>query len=276
MKQQDLYKFTMDKIQESMTSLNNEIHAAYESRNNIYNLLLLDDRLDSIHVTKEELLEMQNNVLLLPPVKREALGENKADALVIRDVYNKYVALTKKLQKDLYTFNVLLSIYDMPYNVYCKVMNHMNKYIIDNVLCGDTYDFGFTMGDIVIGCFPRKEGALVIDWEDSNKRKQELIAAGKTPRLENNNGENWITYRTDNYYNGIRWDHSYTSIPNCQHYVFKSTHFVNTPNRILADLEDSVKTVSDVLACSKIGVVQKIQFLTRISPEISKIYQYGV
>jgi len=120
------------------------------------------------------------------------------------------------------------------YKIYKDVISIFNKSLIDEILKGEHINLGFGVGTIKIKKRKRDLSRPVIDWGETNKLKEEIINNGGTLYkvlkrdkdnniLEDNNGEKYLVYRTDEYYYMWHWKKSHCTLPNFELYSFAPT-----------------------------------------------------
>lgn len=124
----------------------------------------------------------------------------------------------------------------LSYDVYRAIVCEFNKASLEQILEGRILELGTNLAAIGIARVPRT--GKRVDWVESNKLKEELIAEGKTPyhKERNPNGEKWYVYYTDDHYFRFHWDKYRCVIKNKTAYSFIPTQGPNGNSRKLAKL----------------------------------------
>lgn len=92
----------------------------------------------------------------------------------------------------------------IPYWLFKTVIERYNKKISEAIIQGATVNLENHLGYIKIRKINRNFKKVTVNWGESNKKKAEIIAAGETPKDQDNpNGKNWLIHYTDPYY--FRW-----------------------------------------------------------------------
>jgi hypothetical protein len=109
-----------------------------------------------------------------------------------------------------------------PYWLYKEVIARFNKKASDAVIFGQVLNFGNRIGNLLIKKIRRNYKKPIVDWGESKKLKNQLLAEGKTlyeewfevdgvrvdeqtegAKLVHNGGEKWLIYFSDPFY--LRW-----------------------------------------------------------------------
>ena len=128
-----------------------------------------------------------------------------------------------------YTFKDIYSDYVKEYGdidkaIFADICHTFNIDIMDYILEGKTFNMGNNLSTISIIRRDRDPRSPRIDWGESNKYKQELVANNKTlydPLT--NKGTKWYIYYTDPFYCKYYWRKGKCTIPNKSVYRFDAT-----------------------------------------------------
>ena len=174
---------------------------------------------------------------------------------------------------------------------YNKVKEQVDKYIKLTIVSEEEYyRIVKTYNDIIaeelvktgLAPLPRRMGNLNIilfqnnnpniDWNKSNKFKQNLIDEGIKVRKGDNGGESWLIRNEDEYRYKICLDKGYNLAKDKYHlYVFVPTNYTNGKFRNYDFLKDmNINMCFD----SRFGLVQKVRNYRVIDPTIDVIYSY--
>ena len=126
-----------------------------------------------------------------------------------KDIYNSYAkSVAEPISKKLFK----------------EICETFNMEVIDGVLEGDVFNMKNNLSNLSIRRIERNPSKPTIDWWESNKYKQELLAEGKTLYSEDNpEGEKWFIYYTDPWYCKYHWEKHRCKIPNKTAYRFTPT-----------------------------------------------------
>lgn len=102
--------------------------------------------------------------------------------------------------KDIYqTFDLKDKI---EYKLFFKIIDKYNEKIIDSIIEGETFDFGFAIG--LLSVIEKERKVHSIKWKESLEKKQRLIEEGRLPLAKlkdsdnkiigDNGGEEWMIY----------------------------------------------------------------------------------
>ena len=128
----------------------------------------------------------------------------------ITDIYKAYRAeITNPVDKALYK----------------EICEEFNVQVIDKLLLeGKSFNMRHNLSNISIRRIERNPSSPTIDWWESNKYKQELLAEGKELfNAETGKGAKWFIYYTDPWYCKYHWEKSKCKIPNKTAYRFTLT-----------------------------------------------------
>lgn len=115
------------------------------------------------------------------------------------------------------------------YKVFSEILREFHKQISDEIVSGYRFNPLKRLGTFRILCCDRTSKATKfgdINWPESNKKKQELIDKGITPKDKDNpDGEDWFIYYTDPFYFKWKWHKktNHTYVKNMLYYFFKPT-----------------------------------------------------
>lgn len=130
--------------------------------------------------------------------------------LTITDIYKSYRAETDNpLDKALFR----------------DICEEFNIFIVDKILLeGKVFNMKHNLSNLSVRRIERKPSSPTIDWWESNKYKQELLAEGKKLYdAETEEGEKWFIYYTDPWYCKYHWEKHRCKIPNKTAYRFTVT-----------------------------------------------------
>lgn len=109
--------------------------------------------------------------------------------------------------------------------VFKEICEKFNIAVIEElVLEGKSFNMRHNLSNISVRRIERNPSSPTIDWWESNKYKQELLAEGKQLYdAESGEGEKWFIYYTDPWYCKYHWEKSKCKIPNKTAYRFTPT-----------------------------------------------------
>lgn len=91
------------------------------------------------------------------------------------------------------------------FSKYSKILNEINKGLLDLLVEGKKIRIGKNIGQIKIVSRPRANYNS-IDWGASKKLKQQIIDSGEIPKdKENPDGKDWLVYFVDDRYLQFEW-----------------------------------------------------------------------
>ena len=126
----------------------------------------------------------------------------------LNEIYKDYCNVHGEIDKALFT----------------DICHQFNIMIMDYILEGKEFNMGNNLSTISIIRRDRDPRSPRIDWGESNKYKQELVANNKTlydPLT--NKGTKWYIYYTDPFYCKYYWRKGKCTIPNKSVYRFDAT-----------------------------------------------------
>ena len=105
-----------------------------------------------------------------------------------------------------------------------QICEEFNMQVMDTILDGKEFSMGNNLSTLSIRRIERNPSRPTIDWWESNKYKQELLAEGKQLyNAETKTGEKWFVYYTDPWYCKYHWQKSRCKISNKSAYRFTPT-----------------------------------------------------
>lgn len=105
-----------------------------------------------------------------------------------------------------------------------QICEEFNMLVIDMILEGKQFPMGYNLSNLSIRRIERNPSKPTIDWWESNKYKQELLAEGKDLyNAETEEGEKWFIYYTDPWYCKYHWQKSRCKLANKSAYRFTPT-----------------------------------------------------
>jgi hypothetical protein len=105
-----------------------------------------------------------------------------------------------------------------------QICEEFNMLIVDGILEGSEFSMGSNLSTISIRRIERNPSKPTIDWWESNRYKQELLAQGKELfDVSTGQGEKWFIYYTDPWYCKYHWQKSRCKISNKSAYRFTPT-----------------------------------------------------
>jgi hypothetical protein len=129
--------------------------------------------------------------------------------LTIKDIHKDYV---KHVEDPIET------------RLFKQICEEFNMLIVDGILDGGEFSMGSNLSTLSIRRIERNPSKPTIDWWESNKYKQELLAEGKELfDVSTGQGEKWFIYYTDPWYCKYHWQKSRCKISNKSAYRFTPT-----------------------------------------------------
>lgn len=105
-----------------------------------------------------------------------------------------------------------------------EICEEFNISLINTLLEGNVFQMKHNLASLSIRRIERNPSSPTIDWWESNKYKQELLAEGKKLYdAESGEGEKWFIYYTDPWYCKYHWEKARCRIPNKTAYRFTPT-----------------------------------------------------
>ena len=129
--------------------------------------------------------------------------------LTIKDIHKDYV---KHVEDPIET------------RLFKQICEEFNMLIVDSILDGGEFSMGSNLSTLSIRRIERNPSKPTIDWWESNKYKQELLAEGRELfNADTGRGEKWFIYYTDPWYCKYHWQKSRCKISNKSAYRFTPT-----------------------------------------------------
>ena len=129
--------------------------------------------------------------------------------LTIKDIHKDYV---KHVEDPIET------------RLFKQICEEFNMLIVDGILDGGEFSMGSNLSTLSIRRIERNPSKPTIDWWESNKYKQELLADGKELfDVSTGKGEKWFIYYTDPWYCKYHWQKSRCKLSNKSAYRFTTT-----------------------------------------------------
>lgn len=129
--------------------------------------------------------------------------------LTIKDIHKDYV---KHVEDPIET------------RLFKQICEEFNMLIVDGILDGGEFSMGSNLSTLSIRRIERNPSKPTIDWWESNKYKQELLADGKELfDVSTGKGEKWFIYYTDPWYCKYHWQKSRCKLSNKSAYRFTPT-----------------------------------------------------
>ncbi|MDB4343111.1 hypothetical protein OAA26_00140 [bacterium] len=108
--------------------------------------------------------------------------------------------------------------------VFKQICEQFNMQVIDMILDGKQFSMGNNLSTLSVRLIERNPSKPTINWWESNKYKQELLAEGKELyNAETEKGEKWFIYYTDPWYCKYHWQKSRCKLANKTAYRFTPT-----------------------------------------------------
>jgi hypothetical protein len=105
-----------------------------------------------------------------------------------------------------------------------QLCEEFNMLVVDMLLEGKEFTMGSNLSTLSIRRIERNPSKPTIDWWESNRYKQELIAEGKKLfDADTGEGEKWFIYYTDPWYCKYHWQKSRCKLANKTAYRFTPT-----------------------------------------------------
>ena len=109
-------------------------------------------------------------------------------------------------------------------SLFKQLFEEFNMLVVEEMLEGKEFKMGNNLSSVSIHRIERNPTKPTIDWWESNKYKQELIAQGEDLyNVETGKGSKWFIYYTDPWYCKYYWQKSKCRIPNKTAYRFTPT-----------------------------------------------------
>jgi hypothetical protein len=127
----------------------------------------------------------------------------------LSDIYRYYKADGGELQKSLYK-NIC-----QDFNI--GIFNHI-------IYDAGVFDMGFNLSTLSIMRIKRNYKNPQVNWNESNKYKEELLEAGESIYSKDNpDGIKWFIYHDEDWYCRFYWKKSFCKVPNKSAYRFIAT-----------------------------------------------------
>lgn len=105
-----------------------------------------------------------------------------------------------------------------------QLCEEFNMMVIDFILSGGEFTMRNNLSTLSVRRIERNPSKPTIDWWESNKYKQELLAQGKELYdADTEEGEKWFIYYTDPWYCKYHWQKSRCKLANKTAYRFTPT-----------------------------------------------------
>jgi len=170
-------------------------------------------------------------------------------------IYLSYVKIDTLLDYIKY----MTYISNISFPIYRFLIKSFNRNIVESLIKGDSYSFGFGLSSISIKRGKRSNNKKAIKWGESNKKRKE-------------GSENWLSYHESPYYNFFYWNKSDCKISNYIFYNFKVTNFINTFDRSINNYYANVESIKQVIDDDQIGNLQKLNASVKLDPELINNY----
>jgi hypothetical protein len=129
--------------------------------------------------------------------------------LTIKDIHKDYV---KHVEDPIET------------RLFRQICEEFNMLVVEGILDGGEFSMGSNLSTLSIRRIERNPSKPTIDWWESNRYKQELLAKGKELfDVSTGQGEKWFIYYTDPWYCKYHWQKSRCKISNKSAYRFTPT-----------------------------------------------------
>ena len=264
------YKSQLIKLDDDIYSANINIDIRVKSLSGYTNYLY-----QYYGLTLKQLLEINSKSLC------KLVGSINLDKVPIRDksylsvlqaAADGLIVAKQQLELAIRSRNIVLK-YNITYNVYKDITHTYNNYVVKELLQGRSVYLGNGFGNLIIKQIKGKpkEEVNSINWKESMKVKQEILARGGIPFVKKDSinnpdykGEQWCTKVDKDYYPFICWR---GRNPKCYlgYYNFDPTRDNNTSlnmEELLANTH-SLKEVNDL----NIGIVKKLSLYLSINPK---------
>lgn len=129
-------------------------------------------------------------------------------AKTLTDIYEYYCESGCKVEKSIFK------------DICCE----FNMEIIDVILSGKSFSMGNNLSSLSVVRMQRDPRNPAIDWGESNKYKDELLASGEEVYdKETGSGVKWHIYHTDDFYCKYYWNKGRCKVKNKSAYRFDPT-----------------------------------------------------
>jgi len=230
-----------------------ELHLAYSKKNQLFKLIVKHkDYLTFLGVNYKSIEDIQYDK------GRKKINVSNLDfdntptyiALAANIKVYLYITLEKIPRlKDRIKFHSYLS--NIPLSDFRDIYSSINNEISNILIKGGQYSFSKGVGKIRINRFKRNPNVKVVD-------------RGETNKLKKLRKDNYIVFRTDDYFNAVFYNKKNAVCKNNSFYKFKLTSFINTVSRNKQEFYESVKKEEDIINEAKIGNLEKMLAMTKL------------
>ena len=121
--------------------------------------------------------------------------------------------------------------------IFREICSEYNQRDVDSLSDGSIIDLGYNLSNLSIARIERNPSKPVIDWGESNKYKEELLAEGyELYNIKTGTGKKWYIYYTDEEYCRFHWNKGKCRIPNKSVYKFVPTRGLKGNKEKLVEL----------------------------------------
>lgn len=238
----DIYKRYSSKIELELSSLRQEKANLENSKEYVLkNLETYKDFIESFCTIRlDEIdkvtLSYFNRTILQKKYEDHYSKENLIELETkVKRLVNAFVAIKKRLSEIDYR-TLELKNFSVDSSVFNNVIGSFNKNIIDEILRGYSFNFGYSISYIkILGVDVSKRKKKKVDWGNSNKNKKEIISRGGIPYevlerdkegkiLLDNSGEHWMVYHNKSIEYLWHWAKGRAPFQNKYFYKFKPTY----------------------------------------------------
>ena len=139
--------------------------------------------------------------------------------------------------EDIYKDFDMRSDLEISKNIFRDICSDYNQSIIKSVLDGGIIDLGSNLATLSIARIKRNPSKPAIDWGESNKYREEVLAAGHELYDTNTGkGKKWYIYYTDAEYCRFYWNKGKCRVPNKSVYKFVPTRGLKGNKEKLVEL----------------------------------------
>ncbi len=269
MKKIDQYNNFKESVFNKINQAIDSVHISITNKNYVFSFLKkheCDIRTANIDFDKLEFFN-SNDINSSFYINRDAvISKDEILNNILHNNINNFIYLsTVKMDNLLDYISFMTYMYNIPYLVYSILINNFNKKVIETLIEGDKYSFGFGLSGISVKRGKRSENRKAVKWDESNRRKKELqqTTGGKGK---------WIVYHESPYYNFYYWNKSNCRISNHIFYNFKATSFINSGNRRINDYYKNVSDFKDIIEDDSIGNLEKLNACVKLNPELTNHY----
>ena len=267
MKKRENYNNFKISIEQKIHKAIDDIHIAIRNKNYIFKFLLKHEYIiNEGGVDFEKLRSFNKNTLNSRYYINKEIIFTEDNILndIIHSNLNTFVYLSfVKIDTLLNYINYMTYLHNMSYRVYKELIRGFNLSILETIIDGDNYNFGFGLSSIRIKRVKRKNNK-VVNWGESNKKR-------KLQQTTGGEGE-WIIHHESPYYNFVYWNKALSNISNHIFYNFKVTSFINTPDRNINNYYRSITSKDKVINDQFVGALQKVNSCIKFNPELVNIY----